>query len=1570
MNGKSLESVKLVPGWMSSKKTSSASHRYSKAALLDAYDPAADTEGLPPGMIEYRGVTSVPSLVPVNIAPSPPSSPLKTSSRPGVEAILSSRSGSHQSSVHTSRQHAGLPDLGRHTKNNAPALHVPHSTSNSRDFWSGSAHLAPVERSSSAASSSNNSNSHTASAAPTERRPLILKPRTVPPTDSSASSQSHNPYWSRSGSRSAADADTNWRGSAASVSNDVKPNVNGAASSSGVSSQSHCASSVRDGPKRMNNRDLSALTRGSAREASGNSSAASHTSTYHSLASGSGRDAGPLEPPLGLSSLTSSSSASMKSRRGAGSADATFDSSNGDSMANTSREEPRKSTDRAKSMWYYRDPQGSIQGPFSEEQILQWRKAGYYDDDLPVSRSRDSEFVALAVAFGLRPAPSGPPGFGDIAGLESSSKKDDSGGDMKKAEVEKPTRTIEDMAEEVERLRLEARSRREESEKRNGVSRGKSFLSSAGASGSIFDEPSSSSLGHRVEDSLKSELDFADVKGPKTSLGSHVDPFKVNRDTVGFGRDSHFGGSDALISKTAEDLKPRTAQEQAKNASPPEQSRFASFMGSNEDSREEPENCIRPFKEESSSNLVASKQSPVPDLSRLVHDSSQVSKTSAETDIASPAWNIMMQSLQQGDDRTRSATLPPMPTGASADHDIAALDPAIAHASFGRRPGNSDTRQVAPPFNSEMDDLRPKGAESSLSEKLTQILQQRGSVDDAQPDDASHRPPTMHPSVLQAVSSDLDGRPSSVSNYGELATSPPSSAPISSIYPPQWLQGPAQGPALNQAQPQIFPRAQAQVQAQLQAVQQGAPSLQPHSHHGSQPAHAAQAIQAVHAQAQAQAQAQIHAQAHAHARVHMVPAHQDPLWAYRQQIAQLQAQWEIVRRKHAEISQTLQASRSAVNAAPAGSVEQQHALSVTAQAETALNEHAINLDRIQHALQNALAQQMRHQQILAQQQQQPQQAQHQPEQVMRSMHMHPHEFTQPSTLPMQSNVLLAHQQHVQQQVPQLQEGKAERASVMESVLDVQQPRQYPVQHSDLQGETASPLEALVESSEVDSATKQEFPSVQVRDQNAVKKVKEVASGQSESRSRKAQRAVSAKSDSEPRAKVNSASGRSKAQRVPPPDVVDELNEHEQEKGQWEVVERRSKGSSSDVKAKDSSSGPALSPPDGGRNESPDISTSDLNMSRQCYEDTHVRVVSADEDPRLIAKAHAEAKSKEISSAPRPSVVTPAPWSNISTAASSAGLSLVEIQRQEELMREAAVNAEKEEAALAAANQRHQPVVSQPWGGASAVFPAPKMDLREQMRREQEQKQRSASVNNAHVSVRSSAPSTGAPQKTDWASLVASSRPIGPRVSAASSGKKADEEGLFWDAASSGTSTPRQLAGNARTGSAGNSSSRNVGNAAVPARRSKGNKSSDNSLDKSSHVSIEAEPAAGGARLSSDFLKWCTDNLKAFTGGATQDQSFVEYLCSFKASEEIRETLLQNLGSTDEASAFADEFIRRVEFERSSEPGDSSVSQNSGMGGKKKGRRRQASKVDPSLVLGFTSSSSRIMQGTIETPELK
>lgn len=45
--------------------------------------------------------------------------------------------------------------------------------------------------------------------------------------------------------------------------------------------------------------------------------------------------------------------------------------------------------------WYYRDPQGKIQGPFTATEMHEWYKAGYFDDTLNVRRVCDPQFIEL-----------------------------------------------------------------------------------------------------------------------------------------------------------------------------------------------------------------------------------------------------------------------------------------------------------------------------------------------------------------------------------------------------------------------------------------------------------------------------------------------------------------------------------------------------------------------------------------------------------------------------------------------------------------------------------------------------------------------------------------------------------------------------------------------------------------------------------------------------------------------------------------------------------------------------------------------------------------------------------------------------------------------------------------------------------------------------------------------------------------------------------------------------------------------------------------------------------------------
>lgn len=46
-------------------------------------------------------------------------------------------------------------------------------------------------------------------------------------------------------------------------------------------------------------------------------------------------------------------------------------------------------------LWYYRDPQGKVQGPFTATEMLEWYRAGYFDDTLNVRRVCDRNFLEL-----------------------------------------------------------------------------------------------------------------------------------------------------------------------------------------------------------------------------------------------------------------------------------------------------------------------------------------------------------------------------------------------------------------------------------------------------------------------------------------------------------------------------------------------------------------------------------------------------------------------------------------------------------------------------------------------------------------------------------------------------------------------------------------------------------------------------------------------------------------------------------------------------------------------------------------------------------------------------------------------------------------------------------------------------------------------------------------------------------------------------------------------------------------------------------------------------------------------
>ena len=45
--------------------------------------------------------------------------------------------------------------------------------------------------------------------------------------------------------------------------------------------------------------------------------------------------------------------------------------------------------------WLYKDPQGEVQGPFTDVEMNEWYEAGYFSDTLLVRQAHDPEFVEL-----------------------------------------------------------------------------------------------------------------------------------------------------------------------------------------------------------------------------------------------------------------------------------------------------------------------------------------------------------------------------------------------------------------------------------------------------------------------------------------------------------------------------------------------------------------------------------------------------------------------------------------------------------------------------------------------------------------------------------------------------------------------------------------------------------------------------------------------------------------------------------------------------------------------------------------------------------------------------------------------------------------------------------------------------------------------------------------------------------------------------------------------------------------------------------------------------------------------
>lgn len=65
------------------------------------------------------------------------------------------------------------------------------------------------------------------------------------------------------------------------------------------------------------------------------------------------------------------------------------------SPANISQTPPTQALIEAMEIWFYRDPQGNVQGPFSSHEMHQWYLQGYFTGGLLLRRECDKIFITL-----------------------------------------------------------------------------------------------------------------------------------------------------------------------------------------------------------------------------------------------------------------------------------------------------------------------------------------------------------------------------------------------------------------------------------------------------------------------------------------------------------------------------------------------------------------------------------------------------------------------------------------------------------------------------------------------------------------------------------------------------------------------------------------------------------------------------------------------------------------------------------------------------------------------------------------------------------------------------------------------------------------------------------------------------------------------------------------------------------------------------------------------------------------------------------------------------------------------
>lgn len=1407
-------------------------------------------------MTKYPGLTSSEPLVPVNIAPDdhiahvsalvestePTSSRSRFQSNPpraGVEAIL----GRDQTPTLVSHSSSSLPPT------DAPSASPPpkkpgHVTASSRDFWSGSAVLAPAERPS------------TSGGTALERRPLPLKPRSAAPDRASSpnanppdKSSSQQPYWSRSG-RTAADSNSNWRGGNTSVASggtrypgssndDIPATSSGGAADrvaqarkssdfSGTSTSTRSGFSRdgglfsrnnKDALKPTNTRDLSALTKGSSRDPS------SSSSSLHQ-----DRESRAFNPD------------------------------------NSHRSQYDIMTDQRK-LWFYKDPQNVSQGPFTAAQIMEWHKAGYYNEELPVSKHREHGFKALAIAFGLRkeeaPIPAPPPGFVKDASPPKEEPTGSSTTSSSRAAREdrgrRGGRTVEELAEEVEMMRLQNHRKIQESNASstsdvNQPRKEKSFFDSQattdkelnghGILNEPLEEPAKKLIEKAKEDVNSSTVSFVERNEPSVE-----DPVGIPKTSISMA----LPPKTTALSKTVERMGPESP--------PPKQSRLAAFMGQGLNDDDEKQNRLpvvsSPFNDTSTGRTLPEISSAImneavqtstnmrPPVQPLATESIETTRLS-DSGLSSPWKNIMIGMQKQQNEPARA----PAGGQTTTEQDLMAIDPAIAHASFAR---------PNPPVSSSVSSSHVV----SNSQELPAWLRFSAAPETVP---MGHRHEPLH-DVNHALSAHLPVHAPAVQHNGpqELGVLQDASMRVQAQPDYQAIERARHAQAQVQAQQMRKLQLQQQIQAQVAAAQRSS------------------AVARAQVQAQAQASAQLHAPG------------QDRVWVLQHQLSQYQHRYELECRAHVESTRTVQAARAAAASVGVADPDHQRYLTVAAQAEAVSKQHALAMENIKAAAGRTHSQLL----LLAQEQQQQRGFQAQAPQV------HSEAFITGTLSSTHAGLPSSNQPTISAQM---------QPSASSSVFEVKRT------------EVVHPMD----------------------DHSSV------ISGDQSDPNHIIQRAL--------------------------PEAYDSIVQNDAQG--WERVNR---------KAKPNGTGSALI-----RNPQSSIQdvslTADVSRADQLERNGPAVLLSTQTPPNQVKpevvhtpqaiavepmnhhQAQSDAAKHERTSEPVSAV---APWSKTSAQGSANGLSLREIQKQEELRSKAnekTVNPSQEKEQVRAAPARWNTL--QPWGRAGDPSKQRTMSLREQMRYEEEQRKKSASL------VRESTPSSNGSAlgtRTGWASLVANAKPPANRQTTTVVGRKMEDETSFWDSVNSGNhsaSAPTRRVPKANLKPQPQALAQQVHSNAGTARQIS-SQSNVTSVRRPPSPAKTAKPERRdgnnevviGGRISHEFAKWCTDNLQALTGNPNQDTTLVEYLVTIKSPSEIRDTVVQNLGATDKARSFADEFIRRLEFEKPSMVADAG---NGGSAGRKKGRRQRAARVDPSLVLGFTStsSSSRIMQGTIETPEMK